>query len=105
VQSDQENELVIMLTENFFRGYRGRQQEYLALVPLKGGDDWQSVKISPSDFLTPDKQQPLTSWEQVDLLGLRAFYQQRGSDKIFGSNRWKGPQPRFQNMRWEAVND
>jgi len=104
VQSDQDNELVIMLTENFFRSYRGRQQEYLALVPLKGGEDWQSVKLSPSDFLTPDKQQPLTSWEQLDLLGLRAFYQQRGSDKIFGSNRWKGPQPRFQNMRWEGDN-
>jgi len=105
VKSDEPNELVIMLTENFFRSYRGRQQEYLSLVPLKGGDDWQSVKLSPSDFLTPDKQQPLESWEHLDLLGLRAFYQQRGSDTIFGSNRWKGPQPTFRNMRWEAVND
>ena len=105
VRSDQPNELVIMLTENFFRSYRGRQQEYLALVSLAGGDDWQRVTLSPSDFTTPDKQQPLESWQQVDLLGLRAFYQQRGSEKIFGSNRWKGPQPHFRNMRWEEEND
>jgi dienelactone hydrolase len=105
VRSAESNELVVMLTENFFRSYRGRQQEYLALVPLAGGDDWQSITLSPSDFTTPDKQQPLESWQQVDLLGLRAFYQQRGSEKIFGSNRWKGPQPRFRNMRWEGDND
>ena len=105
VKSDEPNELVVMLTENFFRSYRGRQQEYLALVPLVGGDDWQSVTLSPSDFTTPDKHQPLESWEQVDLLGLRAFYQQRGSEEIFGSNRWKGSQPRFRNMRWEGDND
>jgi len=105
VKSEEPNELVVMLTENFFRSYRGRQQEYLALVPLVGGDDWQSVTLSPSDFTTPDKQQPLESWEQVDLLGLRAFYQQRGSKEIFGSNRWKGSQPRFRNMRWEGDND
>jgi len=63
------------------------------------------VTLSLPDFTTPDKQQPLESWQQVDLLGLRAFYQQRGSEKIFGSKRWKGPQPHFRNMRWEEEND
>ena len=75
------------------------------MVPLQGGEDWQSIRLSPADFLTPDSHQPLESWQQLDLLGLRAFYQQRGSDKMFGPNRWKRPQPGFRSHRWAAGND
>ena len=81
VRLDEPHELVVMPTEKFFRSYRGRQQEYLALVPLAGGDDSQSVTLSPSDFTTPDKQQPLESWAQVDLQGLRVVLPAAGERK------------------------
>ena len=41
VQAEKPNELVIVLTENFFRSYRGKQQEFVAVVKLNGGKDTQ----------------------------------------------------------------
>ncbi len=88
------NELVVVLTENFFRSYRGKSQEFVAVVKLNGGKDTQSVLLEPKDFRTSDGE-ALSSWKNVDLLSLRAYYEKDG--KLLGSRSWAGGQPKFRN--------
>ncbi len=56
VQTEEANELVIVLTENFFRSYRGKQREYIAVVKLTGGKAVQTVALESGDFVGRDKQ-------------------------------------------------
>ncbi|MFY9255036.1 MAG: acetylxylan esterase, partial [Fuerstiella sp.] len=81
VQSEQPNELVIVLTENFFRSYRGKSQEFVAVVKLKGGKA-ETLSLTPDDFRTTDGE-TLLSWKNVDLLSLRAYHEKDG--KLVGS--------------------
>jgi hypothetical protein len=98
VQAANGNALVIVLTENFFRSQRGPQREYVAVVPLAGGDEPQHVSLAPSDFQTLDGR-PLASWQQLDLLSFRAYYER--DNRLLGSKSWAGPQPVFRSLRWE----
>jgi hypothetical protein len=102
VKTSRANPMVIVLTENFFRSYRGKQQDFLAVVELVGANEWQSVTFGPSDFETPDATRQLQSWKMVDLLGFRAYYQAEkdGRATTLGTDRWDGPQPTFRNLRW-----
>ena len=99
VQSDQPNELVVVLTENFFRSYRGRQREFVAVVRLTGGQHSQTVSLAPGDFKADNGDQ-LSSWQNVDLLSFRAYYDK--SDKLLGSKNWIGPQPVFRKLSWQG---
>ena len=100
VRSADPNRLVVVLTENCFRPYRGKQQDFLAVAALKGGD-WQPVSLTPTDFKTLEGQ-PLKGWEQGDELGWRAYYDAGGKIRA-GSDRWSGVQPSLGNLRWEEV--
>lgn len=95
VQAERPNELVVVLTENCFRPYRGKQQEFVAVVKLKGGKDTQTVSLERKDF-----GEGLTSWKNVDLLSLRAYFDKGG--KLLGSKSWAGGQPKFRNLRWQG---
>jgi dienelactone hydrolase len=97
-RSEQANELVVVLTENFFRSYRGKQQDFVAVVKLAGGEQWQPVVLSPADFKAVKGEDVLPSWANVDLLGLRAYYVEGG--RLLGSKTWKGSQPKLRNLRW-----
>lgn len=97
VRAVRPNQLVIVLTENFFRSYRGRSRQYVAVVKLDGGNDTQSVELSPRDFTTSDGK-ILTSWNDLDLLSFRAYHDK--GQKLLGSKQWVGPQPSFQGLRW-----
>lgn len=99
VHAEQENELVIVLTENFFRSYRGKSQEFVAVVKIQSGD-LQTISLAPDAFTTPDGQ-ALTSWHNVDLLSLRAYHEKDG--KLLGNKNWGGPQPELHNLRWSTV--
>ena len=99
VQAEKPNELVIVLTENFFRSYRGKSQEFVAVVKLNGGKDTQSVSLEPKDFKTSDGE-ALPSWKHVDLLSLRAYYEKGG--KLLGSKNWAGGQPVFKKLWWQG---
>jgi glycerophosphoryl diester phosphodiesterase/dienelactone hydrolase len=105
VKSEKPNELVVVMTENSFRSYRGKQQDFVAVVGLKGGADVQSVKLTPADFKRMGNGEPLKSWQHVDLLGFRAYHEQRRGSGRVGSNRWAGSQPEFRNLRWRTNND
>lgn len=98
VQAEKPNELVIVLTTNFFRSYRGKSQEFVKVVKLDGGDATQSVSLEPKDFKADDGE-ALSSWKNIDLLSLRAYYDK--GDKLIGSKSWAGPQPIFRKLRWQ----
>jgi hypothetical protein len=99
VKSAKANELVIVLTENFFREYRGKMQEFVTVVKLQGGNELQTVRLLPRQFTT-ESGEALTSWSQVDLLSLRAYWE-RG-ERLLGSKQWQGSQPVFSQLRWEG---
>lgn len=98
VQSDKPNELIVVITENFFRSYRGKQQEFAAVVPLAGGESWQTVSLRPEDFRLIDAAGAMSSWQEADLLSLRAYFEKDA--KLLGSKSWQGAQPKFRNLRW-----
>jgi dienelactone hydrolase len=99
VQAEKPNELVIVLTENFFRSYRGKSQEFVAVVKINGGKDTQTVSLEPKDFKTSDGE-ALSSWKHINLLTLRAYYDKGG--KLLGSKSWAGGQPKFRDLRWQG---
>lgn len=99
VQAERPNNLVIVLTENFFRSYRGKSQEFVSAVTLAGGQDVQTVLLDPGAFKAADGT-ALSGWKNVDLLSLRG-YCKRG-DELIGSRTWAGPQPQFRRLRWQA---
>ncbi len=99
VQAEKPNELVVVLTENVFRSYRGVQREYAAVVKLTGGREPQRVSLEAKDFTDGDGK-ALASWAEVDLLSLRA-YQEKGG-KLLGNKSWVGAQPAFRMLSWEG---
>jgi hypothetical protein len=99
VQADKPNELVIVLTTNFFRSYRGKSQEFVTVVKLGGGKETHAVTLVPKAFKTSDGE-ALSSWSNVDLLSFRAYYDK--GEKLLGSKNWAGPQPMFKKLWWQA---
>ena len=99
VQAGKKNDLVIVLTENVFRSYRGKQREFVAAVTLDGGKDSQTVSLEPKDFKAGDGE-ALSSWKNVDLLSFRAYHEK--GDKLIGSKTWAGPQPVFKKLWWRG---
>jgi hypothetical protein len=99
VKTEKANQLVVIIKENFFRSYRGRQRELVAVVELPGGDHWQKISLPAARFQVPDKEEKLADWGHADLLGFRAYYGDR-QGKVIGSTRWAGPQPQLRNLQW-----
>ena len=99
IQSDQANELVLVITENAFRGYRGPQRTLTAVASLTGGAAAQRLSLKPGHFTDP-KGQPLRAWDHVDLLSIRAYHESEG--RLLGSKRWAGRQPTLKRLAWEA---
>ncbi len=98
VEIEKPNELVILLTENFFRSYRGKSQEFVAVLKLNGGPATQTISLEPKDFKTSDGE-TLSSWKHVDVLTLRAYYEKGG--KLLGTKAWAGGQPKFRKLWWQ----
>jgi hypothetical protein len=98
VQAENDNELVILLTENFFRSYRGKSQEFVAVVKLSGGKP-ETISLTPDDFATTTGEK-LSSWENVDLLSFRAYFEKDG--KLLGNKNWQRAQPEFKTLYWQA---
>ncbi|QDU25866.1 Acetyl xylan esterase (AXE1) [Anatilimnocola aggregata] len=99
VQAEKPNELVIVLTENYFRQYRGKQRELVAVVKLNGGKETQTVSLEPKDFKASDGE-TLLLWQNVDLLSFRAYFDK--GEKLVGSKSWAGPQPVFKKLWWQG---
>ncbi|MFM8274402.1 MAG: alpha/beta hydrolase family protein [Gemmata sp.] len=97
VTAEKPNELVVVLTENVFRQYRGKQRQAAAVVKLTGGQEPQLVSLEPKDFADGDGK-TLASWGEVDLLSLRAYHESGG--KLLGCKSWAGAQPAFRKLAW-----
>ena len=81
IQSEQPNDLGIVLHENMWRSYRGKRRTYVAEVKLKGGKS-EMVTVGFSDFKNVTDGVPLKSWEEVDELGLVAKTTIRGAKPV-----------------------
>lgn len=97
VQAEKPNEMLIVLTENFFRPYRGKQNEFVAVVKLESGHETQTVRLEPKAFEAVDGE-VLSSWKNIDLLSVRAYYEK--GDKLIGSKNWAGRQPAIKKLSW-----
>ena len=84
VKCEKTNELVVVLTEKFCRSDRGKQRDYVAVAKLEGGDGWQAIRLRESACKGVQGDGVLTSWQQCDLLGLRAYYRSR--TRLFPTN-------------------
>ncbi len=100
VTSEKPNELVVIVTENFFRSCRGKQRDLVAVVPLTGGEP-ETISLTQADFQPVVGDAPLESWDEVDELGFRAYYGQPPKVK-YGSLGWKGGPPALAEIRWVA---
>jgi dienelactone hydrolase len=98
-QAEKPNELVILLTTNYFRSYRGKSQEFAAVVKLDGGKDTHTAMLEAKDFKASDGES-LSSWSNVDLLSFRAYYDK--DEKLVGSKSWLGAQPVFRKLWWQS---
>ncbi|MEZ6139153.1 MAG: acetylxylan esterase [Zavarzinella sp.] len=101
VQTEKPNELVIVLTENFFRQYRGKQRELVATIQLNGGKIPQTVSLKPTDFRDSSGKR-LSNWSNIDLLSFRAYYDK--GEKLIGSKNWAGSKPVFRKLWWQTSN-
>ncbi|MFM7541080.1 MAG: alpha/beta hydrolase family protein [Planctomycetota bacterium] len=97
VASAEANELVLVITENFFRGYRGKSRELAAVVRLPGGPAPSVITLSPGEFKDATGSSPV-DWAMADILSLRAYMEKEG--RLLGSKAWKGPQPVFGRIEW-----
>ena len=98
MRAEKPNALIVILTENLFRPYRGQTREFVAVAQLHGGGQWQSVALAPEAFQTLDGQR-LSSWKNIDLLTLRAYYESGGT--LLGTKNWAGTQPEFRRLWWQ----
>jgi len=77
-----------------------RSLEFVAVVKLNGGADMQSVSLEPADFKTIDGE-AMSSWKNVDLLSVRAYYENSGT--LLGSKNWAGRQPKLRKLCWRGA--
>ena len=57
------------------------------------------MSLGLKDFTASDGG-ALATWENVDLLGLRAYYDK--GEKVLGSKSWAGGQPTFRKLWWDG---
>ncbi|MBG85297.1 MAG: hypothetical protein CMO80_00140 [Verrucomicrobiales bacterium] len=93
VQSPETNTLVV------------RIDEHAAEVNLKGGTAWQSIELTPADFLSATRK-PLENWNNARLLKLshadrlRPRRGEKGQPRRVGAT-WTGEPPKFRHLRWK----
>ncbi len=92
VRSAQPNEMIVSL------------DRYIAEVALAGGDEWQSLALSPADFRNADNV-ALTDWNNIRELSFDAeeILKKRVDDEVISTafgGEWSGAEPEFRNLRW-----
>ena len=96
----QTNRLTVVVVENEWRGERGRRRTFTCTREVAGSPEPQTLLISPRDFVpTDEKLGPLTSWAQLDVLGLCGFHP---DEKPARKPAWDGPLPEFTRVEWTS---
>ena len=103
LQSEKPNLLVIVLKENAWRNYRGKQREFVAEARLKGGAV-ETVALGSNDFKSTTDGVSPKNWAEMDQLGICAKYEvRRPKGKVFAAEPWKGGQPVFKRLEWRVL--
>jgi dienelactone hydrolase len=94
----QTNRIHIVLQQNEWRSYRGQRRTFSCSREIPGSDAPQTLTLDLKDFTDPEG--PLTSWAELDQLGLCAHFAAKGSTAS-DAPLWKGPAPEFLKLAWE----
>ncbi len=94
------NTLTVAVVENEWRGERGRRRTFTCTREVPGSPEPQTLRLTPADFVpTDEKLGPLTSWAQLDVLGLCGFHSEEKPARTPG---WDGPLPEFSRVEWQT---
>jgi len=92
------NRITVVLVENEWRSERGPRRMFLCTREVPGGSAPQTLSFVPADFVpTNEKDGPLTSWAQLDVLGICGFHPE---ERPARRPAWDGPLPEFQRVEW-----
>jgi len=92
------NRITVVVVENEWRSERGRRRTFTCTREVSGGSGPQTLFFTPADFVpTNDKDGPLTSWAQLDVLGICGFHSE---ERPARQPAWDGPLPEFQRVEW-----
>jgi hypothetical protein len=94
----QTNRFHIILEENEWRSYRGKRRTFVCSREIPGSDAPQTLTLDLKDFTSAEG--PLTTWSEIDQLGLCAHFVAKGSIAS-EAPLWKGPAPEFLKLAWE----
>lgn len=94
----QTNRFHIVLEQNEWRSYRGKRRTFVCSREIPGSDAPQTLTLDLKDFTSAEG--PLTTWSEIDQLGLCAHFAAKGSSAS-DAPLWKGPAPEFLKLAWE----
>ena len=95
----QTNSLNFVVQQNEWRDYRGPRRTFVCRREIHGSDEAQSVVLAAADFTSSDG--PLTSWSEIDQLGLCAHFVERGGPSVPPAPAvWNGPPAEFLQLEW-----
>lgn len=92
------NRMVVVAIENEWRSYRGPRKTFVRPVTLPNLPGPQTIELAPETFRDATTGMPMTSWEQIDLLGLCADYGE--NSKLMSTQHTEGPAPHFFELDW-----
>lgn len=92
------NHMAVVVVENEWRGERGRRRTFTCTREVPGTAAPQTLVLAPGDFT--DKDGPLASWAQVDVLGLCGFFAEGQPAR---EPSWDGPLPAFHRVEWRPA--
>ncbi|MFN7565038.1 MAG: alpha/beta hydrolase family protein [Prosthecobacter sp.] len=94
----QTNRIAIVLQQNEWRSYRGQRKTFVCVHEVHGDAAVQTIMLEAKDFTSTDGA--LTSWAQIDQLGICAHYAQGGAPAK-DVPLWKGAAMELLRVEWE----
>jgi hypothetical protein len=75
---------------------------YAAEIPLKGGNDWQKILLSPADFKDArgDQLQSFDGIQELRLNDQETLRVRRPDASRYVGAQWKGTAPALRNIKW-----
>ena len=101
LRTEKPNRFTVVVVENEWRSERGRRRTFTCTGEVAGGSEPQTVSLTPGDFVPADeKLGPLTSWAELDVLGLCAFHPDERPPR---EAAWNGSPPVFERVEWRPA--
>lgn len=95
------NRITVVVIRNEWRRERGPRRTFTCTREVRGGEGFQTLVLAPADFVPADDEADvLTSWDQLDVLGICGFHP---DEKPARKPAWEGPLPDFARIEWAAA--